>query len=74
MTTSQTRSQSPVRAESAEHEHTWSTESRHPTSSGDVLYVRCGICGIRRVDLQSRLDTPPAPLSRMVGVASDVAR
>jgi hypothetical protein len=74
MTTSQTRSQSHLGAERAEHEHAWSTESRHPTSSGHVLYVRCGTCGIRRVDLQERLDAPPAPLSRMVGLRWEPAR
>ncbi|MFC8801149.1 hypothetical protein ACFT2C_25745 [Promicromonospora sp. NPDC057138] len=46
------------------HEHSWATESRHPTSAGHVLYVRCTACGIRRVDLQAHGDTPPAPLSR----------
>ncbi|WP_456284567.1 hypothetical protein [Microbacterium sp. JZ101] len=32
-------------------EHGWRTESRHPTSEGVVLYVRCTRCGARRVDL-----------------------
>ncbi|WP_129785379.1 hypothetical protein [Promicromonospora panici] len=49
------------------HEHSWATESRHPTSAGHVLYVRCTACGIHRVDLQGHHDVPPAPLSRVVG-------
>ncbi|MEU4362672.1 hypothetical protein [Promicromonospora sp. NPDC023987] len=48
------------------HEHAWTTESRHPTSAGWVLYVRCTTCRTRRVDLQGGRDTPPAPLSRAV--------
>ena len=54
----------------AQHEHAWATQSRHPTSAGYVLYVRCTSCGTHRVDLQDRRDTPPAPLSRVVGSAS----
>ena len=49
------------------HEHAWTTESRHATSAGWVLYVRCTSCGTRRVDLQGGQDGPPAPLSRAVG-------
>jgi hypothetical protein len=49
-----------------EHEHAWATESRHPTSAGWVLYVRCVTCGMRRVDVQDRHHVPPAPLSRVV--------
>ncbi|MBT2483212.1 MULTISPECIES: hypothetical protein [unclassified Microbacterium] len=45
------------------HEHAWLVESRHPTSEGTVLYVRCDDCGTRRVDLQSHAQTPPAALS-----------
>jgi len=54
------------------HEHSWTTDSRHPTSAGHVLYVRCTGCGAHRVDLQARTDAPPAPLSRAVGGASRV--
>jgi hypothetical protein len=54
-----------------QHEHSWATESRHPTSAGHVLYVRCTACGIHRVDLQAHRDTPPAPLSRVVGSTSE---
>lgn len=46
------------------HEHAWLVESRHPTSGGTVLYVRCGDCGIRRVDVQQHPHVPPAALSR----------
>ncbi|MFD2795838.1 hypothetical protein ACFS27_19915 [Promicromonospora vindobonensis] len=49
------------------HEHAWTTESRHPTSAGYVLYVRCTACGTRRVDLQGSRTMPPAALSRAVG-------
>ncbi|TDE99046.1 hypothetical protein EXU48_02355 [Occultella glacieicola] len=66
MTTSHVRLPSHVRAERSPHEHAWSTESGHPTSSGHILYVRCEICGVRRVDLQQRYDTPPAPLSKLL--------
>lgn len=34
------------------HEHGWLVESRHPTSQGWVVYVRCAVCGARRLDLQ----------------------
>lgn len=47
----------------ATHEHGWYVESRHATSTGHVLYVRCGECGTRRVDVQERVDTPPEALS-----------
>ncbi|MGJ0389020.1 hypothetical protein [Microbacterium sp. CGR1] len=46
------------------HEHSWLVDSRHPTSDGIVLYVRCGGCGTRRVDLQVHPQAPPAALSR----------
>ena len=36
----------------AVHEHGWVTESSHQTSDGLVSYVRCAVCGVRRVDLQ----------------------
>ncbi|PCE14777.1 hypothetical protein AUC47_15550 [Microbacterium sp. SZ1] len=48
---------------SAAHEHAWLIESRHATSEGVVLYVRCGDCGTRRVDLQAFPAMPPAALS-----------
>jgi hypothetical protein len=72
MTTSQTRTAPRVGAHEArrehavQHEHSWVTASRHPTSAGFVLYVRCTACGIHRVDLERHRDLPPAPLSRLV--------
>lgn len=45
------------------HEHAWLAESRHPTSEGVVVYVRCADCGTRRVDLQTAATAPPAALS-----------
>ena len=45
------------------HEHGWSVESRHTTSAGYVLYVRCAGCGTQRVDLQEGDTLPPRPLS-----------
>jgi hypothetical protein len=45
------------------HEHAWLVESRHPTSEGVVVYVRCADCGTRRVDLQVAPTIPPAALS-----------
>lgn len=51
------------------HEHAWTVESRHPTSAGHVLYVRCAACGTHRVDLQHHADAPPTALSRAVGGA-----
>jgi hypothetical protein len=52
------------------HEHSWATESRHATSAGYVVYVRCTECGSHRVDLQGHREMPPAPLTRVVGAAS----
>ncbi|WP_341973882.1 hypothetical protein [Microbacterium sp. LWO13-1.2] len=48
------------------HEHAWVTESRHPTSDGVLLYVKCAGCGTRRVDVQARLQHPPTALSREI--------
>lgn len=48
------------------HEHAWLVESRHPTSEGVVLYVRCAGCDSRRVDLAPRAEMPPTALSRAV--------
>lgn len=59
------------------HEHSWLTESRHPTSEGIIVYVRCGACAARRVDLQpsatvSNTTMPPIALSRSLGEATSV--
>ncbi|WP_217181997.1 hypothetical protein [Streptomyces sp. AC495_CC817] len=51
------------------HEHAWLVESRHPTSEGTVLYVRCADCGTRRVDLQTHPQTPPAAVSATIGAS-----
>lgn len=48
----------------AAHEHGWRVESSHATSSGRVLYVVCGECGTRRVDVQDAAHLPPDALSR----------
>lgn len=45
------------------HEHAWLVESRHQTSEGVVVYVRCAGCGTRRVDLQTHAMMPPSAIS-----------
>lgn len=57
-----------------EHEHAWLVESRHPTSTGQVLYVRCERCGSRRVDIQDHVEAPPRALSRPVRPLRDPVR
>ncbi|MEV8171930.1 hypothetical protein [Microbacterium sp. NPDC077486] len=52
------------------HEHAWLVESRHPTSEGVVMYVRCVGCDSRRVDLAAHAQVPPAALSRAVVMPS----
>lgn len=47
-------------------EHGWRTESRHPTSTGTVLYVRCVRCGVRRVDVQPYAAEPPVAVSIVI--------
>ncbi|MCE0510653.1 hypothetical protein V8Z69_08435 [Microbacterium aurugineum] len=58
-----------LRPKTATHEHGWRVESRHPTSEGVVLYVRCADCGSRRVDLQAHPHTPPVGVSGELGGA-----
>ncbi|WP_407360124.1 hypothetical protein [Microbacterium sp. LBN7] len=53
------------------HEHAWLVESRHPTSDGIVLYVRCAGCAVRRVDLQPHPHTPPSALSTEVSARTN---
>ena len=72
MTTTDTRPAPHSSAQETRHEHSWTTESRHATSAGYVLYVRCTGCGRHRVDLQGHRELPPAPLTRVVGSASGV--
>jgi hypothetical protein len=55
-------------APAAAHEHAWLIESRHRTSEGMLLYVRCEGCGTRRVDAQSHSHRPPTALSRELGL------
>jgi hypothetical protein len=57
----------PIRPAAArpEHEHAWVTESRHRTSEGVVIYVRCAGCATRRIDLESAV-MPPTALSHAV--------
>ncbi|UFU03987.1 hypothetical protein LQF12_05150 [Ruania suaedae] len=50
----------------AQHEHDWVVESRHPTSIGTVVYVRCG-CGTRRVDLHGQGEATPSGISMTIG-------
>lgn len=50
----------------AEQPHDWQVESRHGTSTGTVVYVRCGRCGARRVELQESPWLPPLAISREV--------
>lgn len=52
----------------ARHEHAWLVESRHRTSDGAVLYVRCADCGTRRVDLQAHPAAPPTAISNELDV------
>jgi len=61
MTTSTASAPSPI---ILTHEHGWIVASRHATSEGCVLYVRCDECGIHRVDIELSMNVPPAALSR----------
>ncbi|WP_040524404.1 hypothetical protein [Gordonia effusa] len=58
-----TKSATTCTESTAVHEHGWYTQSRHATSEGVVLYVRCGSCGTQRVDLQRPDDLLPAAIS-----------
>ncbi len=55
-------------------EHAWITESRHRTSQGVVVYVRCACCPARRVDLCGEDGMPPSAASRVVGGIPPVPR
>ncbi|MFC4139751.1 MULTISPECIES: hypothetical protein [unclassified Microbacterium] len=63
MTASRT-APTPTPAPPHSHEHVWTTESRHRTSEGVIVYVRCADCGARRVDLLPFCGLPPAAASR----------
>ena len=56
------------------HEHAWLVESRHRTSEGTLLYVRCADCGSRRLDMQAHPQQPPVALSHAVGEISGPTR
>ena len=64
MITRETHDRAGSTAHNTSHEHGWCVESSHSTSIGQVLYVRCAVCGARRVDLHDRRQTPPVALSR----------
>jgi hypothetical protein len=48
------------------HEHGWIVDSRHVTSEGTILYVKCAECQARRVDMQPRPSTPPHAVSAVI--------
>ena len=54
------------------HEHSWLTESRHAVSEGLLLYVRCSICGARRVDLKPHAMVHPTGISNVIQSAGPV--
>lgn len=64
MRTRELHSAFPAPSLTAAHEHGWRVESSHQTSQGRVLYVTCGGCGARRVDIQEAAHVPPSALSR----------
>lgn len=45
-------SRKPQKASPTTHAHAWRHRSRHLTSTGWVLYVRCADCGANAVSLQ----------------------
>lgn len=69
MATLDTRPISAPHTPTATHEHAWVAESRHVTSIGEVVYVRCTECGSRRVDIRHRDEMPPTALSRETAAA-----
>ena len=64
----------PGAAPAAACEHAWITESRHRTSQGVVVYVRCACCPARRVDLLGEDGMPPSAVSRAIGGIPSVPR
>lgn len=50
----------------AERVHEWRVVSRHGTSEGTVVYVRCARCGVQRVEVQESAHLPPLAISREV--------
>ncbi|MGX1934568.1 hypothetical protein [Microbacterium resistens] len=61
----------PAERTAARHEHGWISESRHPTSEGVIVYVRCTACGTRRVDLVPTPTLPPLAVTRGIGAPAD---
>jgi allantoicase len=53
------------------HEHGWVTESKHATSLGEVRYIRCPGCGVRRIDLLAPGELLPEAASRVTPSAGD---
>ena len=74
MTTTQDMAGEPLAVVGAPvtHEHGWWVESRHATSRGCVLYVRCAVCGARRVDLVAAGEAIPEPMSVVISNRSGV--
>lgn len=70
MTAPQTLPIPRIPTQTPSHEHAWFVESRHRTSEGTLLYVRCTGCGIRRLDAQSHPHRPPSAVSREIGLPS----
>lgn len=62
-----TAPQPPTASPNAPHRHDWTVESRHSTSDGVCIYVRCDDCGTRRVELQEHPDSPPLACSVEIG-------
>ncbi|MBL3686238.1 hypothetical protein D3248_04630 [Leucobacter zeae] len=59
--------QAPAAPPEPAHEHGWIAESRHRTSEGVCVYVRCADCGARRMDLQAHAGLPPVGRSIELG-------
>ncbi|WP_350351536.1 hypothetical protein ABS642_20315 [Microbacterium sp. A8/3-1] len=74
MTALHTRPTPRIPQPTATHEHAWLVESRHPTSEGIVLYVRCAECSVRRVDVQPHPQTPPSALSAEIAAPAAFRR
>ncbi|WP_019179878.1 hypothetical protein [Microbacterium yannicii] len=73
MTTRSTSADTPPFDLAVVHEHGWMVESAHATSQGRVLYVRCAVCGTRRVDVERDPAQPPTALSVVSGAGSGSA-
>lgn len=56
------------------HQHGWCTESSHRTLEGVIRYVRCAVCGARRIDLVAAPGAVPAARSGIVPGSAAVDR